>query len=270
MHPIVNIKTRSIVITGSTRGIGYSLAAEFLEQGCAVIISGRTHESVDEAIAKLGDRYSSELMYGLPCDVTDYIQVQRLWEDAHNHFGRIDIWINNAGIATPMMKFWELTSEQYDGVVQTNILGTMYGTRVALNGMLAQGSGALYNLEGFGARGRSMRGMTLYGSTKACVHFINHSLAQETEGTPVITGAIAPGMVITDMITRQFEGRAEELEKSKRILSIIAEKAETVAPVLAGKILENQKNGVTIAYSSSVRMMLKFITAPFKKRDLFP
>jgi NAD(P)-dependent dehydrogenase (short-subunit alcohol dehydrogenase family) len=269
MHPIVNIKTRSIVITGSTRGIGYSLATAFLERGCTVTISGRAQESVDEAVAKQGVRYSSAQVYGFPCDVTDYIQVQKLWENAKSHFGRIDIWINNAGIATPMMKFWELSPEQYNDVVQTNIIGTMYGTRVALTGMLAQGYGALYNLEGFGARGRSMRGMTLYGSTKASVHFINRSLAQETEETSVIIGAIAPGMVITDMITRQFEGRAEELEKSKRILNIIAEKAETVAPVLADKILENQKNGLTIAYSSSARMMLKFLIAPFKKRDLF-
>lgn len=269
MHPIVNIKTRSIVITGSTRGIGYSLAAAFLERDCAVTISGRTQEAVSEAEEKLGEKYRKELIFGFPCDVTDFIQVQKLWEDAKSHFGRIDIWINNAGIATPMMKFWELSPDKYDEVVKTNIIGTMYGTKVALTGLLAQGNGALYNVEGFGARGRSMGGMTLYGSTKASVHFINRSLINETEGTQVITGAIAPGMVITDMITQQFEGRMEELEKSKRILNIIAERAETLAPMLVEKILENRKNGVTIAYSSPAGMMLKFLTAPFKKRDLF-
>jgi NAD(P)-dependent dehydrogenase (short-subunit alcohol dehydrogenase family) len=265
----MKIEPRSIVITGSTRGIGYSLAEAFLQRGCAVTISGRTQEAVDDAVAKLGKKHKHELIYGVPCDVTDCVQVERLWESARNHFGGIDIWINNAGMAVPMMKFWELTPERYDEVVRTNVIGTMYGTRAAMTGMLAQGYGALYNLEGFGARGNRMQGMTLYGSTKAGVHFINQSLAQETEGTPVITGAIAPGMVITDMITRQFEGREAELEKSKRILNIIAERAETVAPVLADKILKNQKNGITIAYSSSARMMIKFLIAPFNKRDLF-
>jgi len=260
---------KSVVITGSTRGIGYSLATAFLERDCAIMISGRTAEAVNEAVTKLGTKYSKELIYGFACDVTDFIQVQMLWEKAQAHFGRIDIWINNAGTAAPMMKFWELSPEQYDEVVLTNIIGTMYGTKVALTGMLAQGSGALYNLEGFGAKGRGMHGMTLYGSTKASVHFINRSLAMEIEGTPVITGAVAPGMVITDMITRQFIGREAELEKSKRILNIIGERAETVAPVLVEKILENKKNGVTITYSSSIRMMGKFLTAPFKKRDLF-
>ena len=168
-----------------------------------------------------------------------------------------------------MLKFWELPPERYSEVINTNLLGTMYGTKVALTGMLAQGFGALYNMEGFGASRRNMPGMTLYGSTKAAIHFINHSLANESMDTTVITGAIAPGMVITDMITRQFEGRMEELEKSKRILNIIAERPETVAPVLVEKILENQKNGVTINYSSSMKMMLKFLTALFRKRDLF-
>ena len=261
--------TKCIVITGSTRGIGYNLAIAFLDRECAVTISGRTREAIEEALNKLGEMYNRDLIYGFPCDVTDYIQVERLWENAKIHYGRIDIWINNAGIAAPRMSFWQLTPEQYDEMVKTNILGTMYGTRVALTGMVSQGYGALYNMEGFGARGRNMQGMTLYGSTKACVHFIDQSLAKETHDTPVIIAAIAPGMMITDLVTRQFKGREQELERSKRILNIIAERPKTVAPVLADKILKNQKNGVTIAYSSYFGMLLKFLTAPFKKRDLF-
>jgi short-subunit dehydrogenase len=135
--------------------------------------------------------------------------------------------------------------------------------------MLAQGHGALYNMEGYGARGNRMRGATLYGSTKASLHFFDHSLADETVGTGVIIGALAPGMMITDMITSQFRGREEELEKSKRILNIIAERPETVAPVLVEKILSNSKNGVTIAYSSLLKLLVKFLTSPFNKRDLF-
>jgi short-subunit dehydrogenase len=179
------------------------------------------------------------------------------------------MWINNAGTAIPIMKFWEVPVKKYKQLVKVNLLGSMYGTQVALHGMLKQGFGALYNMEGFGARGRSMQGMTLYGSTKAAIHFINRSLAKEIKDTPVITGSIAPGMVITEMITRQFEGREAELEKSKPILNIIAEKPETVAPILADKILSNKKNGVTIKFSSSAYIMLKFLIAPFRKRDLF-
>jgi NAD(P)-dependent dehydrogenase (short-subunit alcohol dehydrogenase family) len=261
--------SKSVVITGSTRGIGYCLADEFLKRGCSVTVSGRTQQVVDVVVTKLAMQHDRSHILGVSCDVTDFHQVERLWQRAKDHFMKIDIWINNAGMAIPMMKFWEVTPEQYEIVVRINTLGTMFGSKVALNGMLAQGGGALYNLEGFGARGRRMKGMALYGSTKASVHFINQSLADETAGTPVITGAIAPGMVITDMITQQFIGREEELERTKRILNIIAERAETVAPVLVEKILKNQKNGVTITFSSSSRIMLKFLLAPFNKRDLF-
>jgi NAD(P)-dependent dehydrogenase (short-subunit alcohol dehydrogenase family) len=260
---------KSVVITGSTRGIGYHLAAAFLGHDCAVSISGRTREAVEEAVNILGEKYNRDMIYGFPCDVTDYIQVERLWENAKTHYGRIDIWINNAGIALPMMNFWQVPPEQYEEVVQTNILGTMYGIQVALTGMISQGFGALYNMEGFGARGRTMKKMTLYGSTKASVHFINQSLAKEIEGSSVIAGAIAPGMMITDLVTSQFIGREQELERAKRILNIIAEKPETVAPVLVEKILNNRKNGATIAFSSSFGMLLKFFAAPFRNRDLF-
>jgi short-subunit dehydrogenase len=258
-----------IVITGSTRGIGYHLARAFLERGSAVVISSCDCKAVDQATSQLEAKYGSEKVYGLTCDVTDFNQVQNLWANVWGYFGRVDIWINNAGTATPRMNFWEIPAQRYQEVVNTNILGTMYGSKVALKGMLQQGYGALYNMEGFGANGRSMRGMTLYGSTKASLHFIDLGLADEVKGTPVIVGSLAPGMMITDMITRQFEGREEELVKFKRILNIIAERPETVAPVLVEKILANKKNGVTIAYSSRLALILKFIAAPFNKRDLF-
>jgi short-subunit dehydrogenase len=259
----------SVVITGSTRGIGYSLAAAFLDRGCSVTVSGRTTQAVNEVVKKLGAKYAEKQIFGCACDVTDFLQVQKLWDAAKQQYGRIDIWINNAGTATPMLYFWELTPDQYIEVVHTNILGTMYGSKVAITGMIIQGYGAVYNMEGFGAKGRRMRGMALYGSTKASVHFINLSLADEVKETPVIIGGLAPGMVITDMVTQQFKDREDELEKSKRILNIIGERAETVAPVLVKKILANNKSGNTIAYSSSLRTSVKFITAPFNKRDLF-
>ncbi len=259
----------SVVITGSTRGIGYALADSFLERGCQVTISGHNPPVLQDALAKLSAKYPGDLLFAYPCDVIEYSQVQALWDQARQHFGRVDIWINNAGIAAPMMDIWELPANQYLDVIHTNLIGTLNGTKVGLNGMLAQGFGALYNMEGFGARGNSMRGATLYGSTKASVHFIDQSLAREIKATPVIMGAIAPGMMVTDMVTRQLTGRPEELNRAKWIINIIAERPETVAPVLVEKILKNRKNGATIAFGSPARLLLRFILAPFQKRDLF-
>jgi len=100
-----------VVITGSTRGLGFALAKEFLERSRRVTISGRTRESVERALSRLNStaegRQSGlgsdavQQMHGQPCDVSDPRQVQALWDGAVKRWGRVDIWINNAGISLP-------------------------------------------------------------------------------------------------------------------------------------------------------------------------
>jgi hypothetical protein len=75
-------------------------------------------------------------------------------------------------------------------------------------------------------------------------------------------------MVITDMITSQYLGKPEEWQKASRIFNIIADRVETVTPWLAQKVLENQKNGVRIAWGSSAKITWRFLTAPFIKRKI--
>lgn len=257
------------VITGSTRGIGYGLADSFLSLGCAVTVSGRTPEAVDKAVAELSAKHRAERVLGYPCDVTDFAQVQALWDAAKAHYGQIDIWVNNAGLGNPQMSFWENPAEQIQAVVETNLVGTMYGCKVALQGMLDQGFGAIYNLEGLGSDGRKMEGLTLYGTTKCALRYLDEALARETRGTPVLVGALRPGMVITDLVTGQYDGHAEDWERAKKIFNIIADRVETVTPWLAQRMLDNDKNGARISWSSTWKIMGRFLMAPFRKRDLF-
>jgi NAD(P)-dependent dehydrogenase (short-subunit alcohol dehydrogenase family) len=258
-----------VVITGSTRGIGYGLADSFLALGCAVVVSGRTDETVEKAVGELSARYETERVFGQPCDVTDYRQMKALWDAARARFGKIDIWINNAGIGHPQVNFWELPAEQVEAVLGTNLLGAMYGSKVALQGMLDQGSGAIYNLEGLGSGGFRVPGTSVYATSKAGLRSFDDTLARETRGTPLIVGALRPGMVITDLVTKPYEGRPEEWERAKRIFNIIADRVETVTPWLARRILDNTKNGARISWSSTWKVMGRFLAAPFRKRDLF-
>jgi NAD(P)-dependent dehydrogenase (short-subunit alcohol dehydrogenase family) len=261
---------KTIVITGSTRGIGFGLADSFLALGCNVCVSGRAVESVDRAVNDLTARHGKERVFGAACDVTHYDRIQALWDTVQAHFGNIDIWINNAGLAHALMNYWELPPDLIKTVVDTNILGSMYGSQVALKGMIAQGSGAIYNLEGLGSGGgRKVKGLPIYGTTKAALRYLDEALVLETEGTPVIVGAIAPGMVVTDMITGQYAGKPEEFEKVKRIFNIISDRVETVTPWIAKKVLENQKTGALIAWSNPIRLFGRFMSAPFHKRDVF-
>jgi NAD(P)-dependent dehydrogenase (short-subunit alcohol dehydrogenase family) len=260
---------KTVVITGSSRGIGFGMADAFLALGCAVTISGRSPDALQRAFDILAAKYSKEHLLSQPCDVTVYAQVQELWDKCKAHFGQVDIWINNAGIAHPVAGVWELPVEEIQAVVETNVTGAIYGTRVAMLGMLAQKSGAIYNLEGLGSSsGRKVKGLSIYGTTKAAMAYFNQSLALETADTAVITGAVRPGMVVTDMLTQQYTGKPEEWEKAKRIFNILADRVETVTPTLAKKVLENQKRGAVITYGSSLKIAGRFLMAPVSKRKV--
>jgi NAD(P)-dependent dehydrogenase (short-subunit alcohol dehydrogenase family) len=260
---------KHIVITGSTRGIGYGLAESFLRLGCSVTISGRGAEAVNKAVTDLKSRYEAEQIFGVSCNVTIPEQVQALWNRSVEQFGKVDIWVNNAGTSGEQGLVWEFPPTEAQVPITTNILGTVYGAQVAMHGMLDQGFGAIYNMEGMGSDGRKHAGLTLYGTSKYAIHYFTESLSLEAKDTPVIIGALRPGMVITDMVVDRYKNRPDEWERAKKIFNIIADKVENVTPWLADQILTNQTNGAILAYSSSWKLFWRFISSPFIKRDLF-
>ncbi len=261
---------KTIVITGSTRGIGYGLAKAFLAAGCNVVVSGRSREAVESAAERLASIFSREQIFGVACDARNQDQVVNLWDQAFQNFSRVDIWINNAGIASPVSEAWLVKSEDLEHVIDTNLKGVLYGSSVAVRGMLAQGSGAIYNMEGLGSeRGRIIPGMSLYGLTKAGLRYFNDSLFKELDGKPVIAGALQPGMVVTDLIGAQNSGSPEDFEKVKWITNIIGNRVEEVTPWLVEKMLANNRNGVRFRYMSTFKTTIRFLQSPFTKRDLF-
>lgn len=261
---------KTVVITGSTRGIGLGMAEAFLAAGCQVMLSGRRPEVVEQAVSSLAQKYAPGDMAGQACDVSDYAQVAALWNAALQRFGRVDIWINNAGVSNILTPFWELDPALMENLVKTNLLGTLYGSQVALRGMLAQGSGALYNMEGFGSRGkRTQPGLTLYGTTKAAIAFLDASLVKELKGKPILFGSLSPGMVLTDMLLDQKrKGRPEDWERSKYAYNVLAERVETVAPWLVKQVLNNQEHGARISFLSGAKVMWRFLSAPLLKRKV--
>jgi len=260
---------KSIVITGSTRGIGFGLADSFLSRGCSVMISGRSEEHIVLASDALMKKHSAERVAGFPCDVRDLGQVQALWESAKSRFENIDIWVNNAGLSGSQMEIWERPPTQVKEVVDTNLVGAIFGSQVAVRGMLEQGYGSLYNMEGAGSDGRMHEGLILYGMTKYGLTYFTKGLALETKETSLIIGSIRPGMVVTEFLTDQYKDKPEEWGRAKRIFNIIASRIEEVTPWLVERILENDKSGVCISYMSPGKILLRFLSAPFKKRTLF-
>ena len=96
---------KSIVITGSTSGIGLGLADAFLARGCAVTISGHSQTNLDKAYGILAGKYDKSRIHAYLCDVSHYDEVEGLWNTAKDRFGRVDIWINNAGAGNPQIPY---------------------------------------------------------------------------------------------------------------------------------------------------------------------
>ncbi|MEJ5225162.1 MAG: SDR family oxidoreductase, partial [Anaerolineales bacterium] len=222
------------------------------------------------ATQSLQSRYASDALTGALCDVTRLDDVQALWDAAVARFGRVDIWVNNAGAAHPQKPLWELDDAQVRAIFDANVHGLLNGVRVAVRGMTAQGGGQIYNFEGFGSNGSVRKGLGAYAASKAAVSLINRTLALELAGSPVRVASIQQGMVMTGLVLDQFADDPAGLEKVKPIFNIIASRVEEVAPVLARKMLAENKNGAHIRFLSGFGLMLRFLTAPFARRDVFP
>ena len=124
-------------------------------------------------------------------------------------------------------------------------------------------------MEGLGSSGPMIRGLALYGITKSALSYLTKAMVQETKDTPILVGAIRPGMVATKLITGQYEGRPQEWERSKRIFNILCDRVETVTPCLAKKVLINKRNGANIVWLTRSRILKRFLSSLFKKRNIF-
>jgi short-subunit dehydrogenase len=261
---------KSVVITGSSQGIGLGLAKEFLKRGLSVTISARGRSRLEEEVKRLAGAFGADRVIGQPCDVTDLGQLQGLWDRAKERFGRVDIWINNAGIPNTLRPFWELDPAEIIPAVHTNIIGVMYGCQVALRGMMKQGFGQVYNLEGHGSDGSTMPGLAVYGTTKRAVRYFSEALIEEVEGTPVQIGMLSPGIVVTDFLMHNLRRmEPERLETVKAVYNCLADTVETVTPFLVEGILHNDKNGTEIAWLTKEKANERFNSDEYANRDLF-
>jgi len=258
-----------VIITGSTRGIGLGLARAFLEAGCRVVISGRAQEIAEEVGENLSSVFGVSHVRGCACDVSEYEQVQDLWDFSVGQFGRIDIWINNAGLGHNSLPFWEQDIEKINEIVSVNLQGVMYGSRVAMRGMLSQGWGEIYNMEGLGSDGRMLAGQTIYATSKRAVAYFTKAMAKEAKSTQIRISALSPGMVITDLLLGNTDTKTDSFLKAKKIFNILADKVETVTPWLVEQMLSNPGKGRNIRWLTRRKVLWRFLRSPFYKRNLF-
>ena len=179
---------KTVVITGSTRGIGLGMANEFLNRGHQVVISGTSDASVSKAMDSIED--NKDNVIGVPCLVQDIESVQNLWDQSMTAFGKVDIWINNAGVSTSRQGLEDLETKEILTTVDTNLTGSILCTKVVAKEMLKQGFGQIYMFEGFGSNGQLQKGISVYGSTKRALRYFTAAAANEYKNTPIIIGSL--------------------------------------------------------------------------------
>lgn len=258
---------KSVVITGSTRGIGFCMAREFLKAGSYVLVSGRSEKNLNIAREKLKE-WEGRVVTRL-CDVTTYQDIEALWRVAEDQFGRVDIWINNAGVAQDSHPVWDLDPSDVSGIITTNVTGLIHGTQIAFRGMSEQGCGQIFNMEGFGSDGRWMKNLGVYGTSKRAVRYFTHAFREEARQSCVLVGTLSPGMMATDFLLTPLRKDPEKFRKSLRVLTILADKPETVARYLVVRILANKRQGAHFAWPAFGKILWRFVTAPFLKRKIF-
>jgi len=154
----------------------------------------------------------------------------------------------------------DISTDEIRCVIETNMLGEIFGSQIALRGFQEQGHGALYNMEGMGAKkGRMVDGLSIYGMTKAGLRYFNDAIAHENKHEMIIIGALLPGMVLTELVTGQYVGDPEGWKRVEGIFQAIAEDVNVVAGWLASKVLTNRKNGIRIAYSNTLKITWRMI-----------
>ena len=259
---------KTAVITGGTRGIGAGLVTNFLKSGWNVAYSGTSVETIEKSLHRLSQEFNKENYTAIRCDVRIENDLTSLWESAFKAYGRIDIWVNNAGVAYEQIPFHEVPPEVFAKIIDTNVKGLMLSTQIVYNRMLEQGFGAIYNMEGLGSDGRIIKGMTPYGTSKRAASYFNEAFVKEMKNSPVILGTIAPGMVLTDMLLDPIRKNPAKSNELIRIYNILASDPETVTPILVRKMIGNRKHGTRITYLTVWKVAWRFISARYKKRDL--
>jgi len=231
----VTLADKVVVITGSTRGIGRAMAEACAAEGASVVVCSRDEAAVARAREAL--RGQGRRVSGIAVDVARPGDLERLLQHALDAWGRVDVWVNNAGLSSGYYLLDELTAADIARVVDVNLFGTLNACRIVLSYFVRHGGGVLVNVTGKGGRGEASPHLTTYAATKAAVTSLTKSLAQEYRRYPISVHALLPGMVPTDFyrdMDRQSSPRlAAEVAGIPYVLRAIGVPASEVGRLVA-------------------------------------
>lgn len=255
------LKDKIVVISGATRGFGYAIAEAMLRAKAIVVISGRSEDTLTKALASLE---TLGMVKGQICDVKEERQVYALARFAVQSFGRIDIWINNAGYSSAAGLMLETNPQQAIDMFLANDMGTLYGSQAALYFMNPRKEGTLVNVYGNGSFLRPASPTGLYGATKAWITSFTRSLAKEISGSGVKLIGFSPGMMLTDMLTNPVvigERGKEMMKQYAFVLRFLGDDPKNAAQKLVETIANNKKEFIEYRMLRPSKIMLRLLRA---------
>jgi NAD(P)-dependent dehydrogenase (short-subunit alcohol dehydrogenase family) len=190
------LKEKVAVITGGTRGIGYSIAAAFVAGGADVLICGRDGSALKKAVETLARESGSGRVDGMTADVRRYEECRKLIQRAVERFGGLDILVNNAGIGV-FKAVDQLTPEEWDATVETNLSGVFYCCHEAIPVMRKRGGGYIFNISSL-AGVNPFAGGSAYNASKFGLNGFSEAIMQDVRYDGIRVSYIMPGSVATD------------------------------------------------------------------------
>jgi NAD(P)-dependent dehydrogenase (short-subunit alcohol dehydrogenase family) len=189
------LRGKVAIVTGGTRGIGLSIAQRLLSEGAKIFICGRNAEHLKSALATLGMQ-SEGNVDGVAADIRRYDDCRKVVQGAAEKFGGIDILVNNAGLGY-FKPVDQLTPEEWDETIQTNLSGVFYCCREAIPLLRKRGGGYIFNISSL-AGVNPFAGGSAYNASKFGLNGFSEAMMQDVRHDGIRVSYIMPGSVDTD------------------------------------------------------------------------
>ncbi|MFX1705485.1 SDR family NAD(P)-dependent oxidoreductase [Chitinophaga sp. CC14] len=199
-------KRKLAIVTGGGSGIGLAIAEKFVEQGIEVVIAGRNQERLDAAQQKLG-----ALCHAMACDVTDLAAIPGFVQGVIDRYGPVDILVNNAG-ANMKKDFTEVTDEDFQQIILTNLTAVFAMSREVVKNMLQQQAGCIINISSMAAQ-YGIPKVIAYSASKSAIDGMTRAMAVELSPKGIRVNAIAPGFIYSDMTAKALDSDPERKAK---------------------------------------------------------
>ena len=191
----MNLKHKTAIVTGGTKGIGRAITEALLREGVSVCVAARHHAEIDKTIKEL-NQGDEDRAIGFVCDVRDYDQVKKLIDYTVKELGGLDLLINNAGIGI-FQKVEDTTPEDFRAVLETNVFGVFYCCREAIPQMKRRGGGYIINISSLAGVNAHPQ-MAAYNASKFGLNGFSEALMQEVRHDNIKVSYLMPGSVNTE------------------------------------------------------------------------